>query len=124
MKNRDIYSKAIALKDAFSSSDCKLPVKINFYIHKNLNILVNEAESIDAMRLEIGKKYGTQDENGYLIDNSQLDAAQKELNDLMDIDIDIKLHKIKLSEIPEDLELTSAQMEALMFLIDDEEKED
>lgn len=124
MKNYDIYQNVVMINQAFPQ-DVKLPIKLNFYLHKNLDVLSAQAKLIEESRTGVGEKYGELDgDNGYKIPIEHMVEAQKELEDLMEIENDIHISKIKFSDIPEDLILTSAQMEALMFMIDDEEKED
>ena len=123
MTNGEIYTKILNLSKAFSSED-RLPIKLNYYIQRNLAETASIISAIETNRMKIGEKYGEQTQDGYQIPPEKAQEANKELTELMEIDQPINLLKIKFSDIPQDLVLTTNQMEALMFIIEDEEKED
>ena len=47
-----------------------------------------------------------------------MEKAQKELNDLFDLEQEVPIGKISIDKIDEDLVLSAGQMDALMFMID------
>ena len=120
MTNNEIYTYTRQLMDAFQDGEQKLPIKINFYLQKNKNILLSLAQDIEKARLEIAQTYGVLDESGeqYQIPNEKLAEASKELEDLFNLTQDVNIHKISIDAIDENLMLSAAQMEALMFMID------
>lgn len=120
MTNNEIYVYTRQLIDAFQDGEQKLPIKINFYLQKNKNTLLGLAQDIEKARLEIAQTYGELDESGeqYQIPNEKLAEASKELEDLFNLTQDVNIHKISIDTINEDLMLSAAQMEALMFMID------
>lgn len=120
MTNNEIYTYTRQLMDAFQDGEQKLPIKINFYLQKNKNTLLALAQDIEKSRLEIAQTYGTLDENGkqYMIPNDKLAEASKELEDLFNLEQDVAIHKISIDSLNDDLMLSAAQMEALMFMID------
>lgn len=120
MTNNEIYTYTRQLMDAFQDGEQKLPIKINFYLQKNKNTLLALAQDIEKSRLEIAQTYGTLDENGeqYMIPNDKLAEASKELEDLFSLEQDVMIHKINIDNLSDDLMLSAAQMEALMFMID------
>ena len=120
MTNNEIYTYTHQLMDAFSDGEQKLPIKINFYLQKNKNTLLALAQDIERSRLEIAQNFGTLDDAGeqYVIPNDKLAEASKELEDLFNLEQDVVIHKISIDSLNDDLMLSAAQMEALMFMID------
>ena len=91
------------------------PYKINV-----VSILQDLAQEIEITRLNIGKEYGVEENGGYSIPPENLEKAEKEMNDLMSIEQDVKIRMIKESDL-DGFDLTMAQMSAIMFMIEDEE---
>lgn len=120
MTNNEIYTYTRQLMDAFSDGEQKLPIKINFYLQKNKNTLLTLAQDIERSRLEIAQSFGTLDDAGeqYVIPSDKLAEASKELEDLFNLEQDVAIHKISIDSLNDDLMLSAAQMEALMFMID------
>ena len=120
MTNNEIYICTRQLMDAFRDGEQKLPIKINFYLQKNKNTLLSLAQDIEKARLEIAQAYGVLDESNehYQIPNEKLAEASKELEDLFNLSQDVNIHKININTIDDNLVLSAAQMEALMFMIE------
>lgn len=120
MTNTEIYTNALALNKAFSDNTQRLPVKVNFYLQKNKSTLVALAQGIEESRMEIVHAYGkpSDKEDQYEIPADKVDEAQKELNDLLDLEQEVTIYKVNIDNIPEDLVLTTEQMEAMMFMIE------
>lgn len=120
MTNNEIYTRARQLMDSFTDGEQKLPIKINFYLQKNKATLLSLAQDIERSRLEIAQNFGTLDEAGeqYQIPSDKLAEASKELEDLFNLEQDVTIHKISIDSLSDDLMLSAAQMEALMFMID------
>ena len=120
MTNNEIYTTANQLVAAFNDDTQRLPIKINFYLQKNKKTLVALAQDIEAARMEIARSYGTLSEaqDQYTIPPENMEKAQKELNDLFDLEQEVPIGKISIDKIDEDLVLSAGQMDALMFMID------
>lgn len=120
MTNFEIYNIAKAMADAFQDGSQYLPVKVNFFIQKNKAVLMTLAQDIDNSRIEIVKNYGTMDEesNQFIVPEDKIEAANAELMDLFNIEQEVDIRKVSIDSFPEDINLTTAQMEALMFMID------
>lgn len=118
--NNEIYQIANILAKVFDNLDIYIPAKANFFIQKNISTFAAAAQEIDKSRLEIAKHYGVLDEEGqqYKIPEEKIEEASKELNDLFSIeqDLDIKTFTI---EALGNAEFTAAQMQAIMFMIED-----
>lgn len=120
LTNNDIYSYAVALNEAFSDSTQRLPIKINFYLQKNKQTLVSLGQDIENARLEIIRNYGEPSENDstYSIPADKVEKAQQELMDLLALEQEVEIYKINSETLPDDISLTTGQMEAIMFMID------
>lgn len=118
--NNEIYQKANILLETFEKLDIYIPAKANFFIQKNISILAAAAQEIEKSRLEIAKHYGILDEEKqqYNIPKEKIKEASEELDDLLSIeqDLDIKTFSI---EALGDAQFTPAQMQAIMFMIED-----
>lgn len=118
--NNEIYQKANMLLETFDKLDIYIPAKANFFIQKNISILAAAAQEIEKSRLEIAKHYGILDEEKqqYNIPKEKIKEASEELDDLLSIeqDLDIKTFSI---EALGDAQFTPAQMQAIMFMIED-----
>lgn len=105
-----------------SQQNVILPLKPNFYLLKNYKTFTALAKEIDVMREAVGKKYGTLQEDGtYFVEGDNLPIAQQELQELGNIEQSVEIYTVSLEDL-KDTELTTKQMEALLFMIEDEEE--
>ena len=121
LTNKQIYEYAQALAENFSNRDQYLPILINFSIQKNKSILMPLAEEIETLRLGLAQTYGTYNEEDsmYTILSEDMEKAQKELDNLFEIEQEVNLWTMPLSKVVEfNPSLSSGQMEALIFMID------
>lgn len=122
MTNLEIYAYANALMDAFKE-DVTLPVKVNFYLQKNMTRMVEAGKEIEKTRMDIIQKYGTPTEDGQNIEvpAEMVETVNKELEDLFALEQEIKVNEIALDAF-DGIDLTSAQVAAITFMIKDEEE--
>ena len=121
LTNKQIYDYILNLNQAFNNNQQKLPIKLNFYLQKNKNLLLDLSNEIEKMRMEIIQTYGQPDSeniNTYIIPKENIETAQKELDELLKIEQEVNIYKMKFEEIPNDIDLTIEQMEAILFMID------
>ena len=118
LTNQQIFAYANALAQAFDSEQ-KLPIKINFYLQKNKNLLMELAQDIEKTRLNIAETNGKLDEEKkqYAIDPEKIETVQKELEDLFSLEQEVNIYTIDIDSLSDNLTLTTGQMEALMFMI-------
>jgi hypothetical protein len=117
----EIYGHAQSLNSLFGPTcELKLPVKVNFFLQKNIKILLEAAQDIETNRLLIAKNYGKLNEDGtaYSIDPANTELVNKELANLFEIKQEVTIHMFKLEDF-DGLEFTFAQMNALMFMIEE-----
>ena len=119
MKNKQIYeySQKLAI---FSNCNIKMPVRISFYLQKNIQLIQQAAEDIDRARLGIGANFGTPNAagNGYDIPPENIAAANQELNDLFELEQDLNIHIFKLKDF-DSVDLTYQEMSAILFMIEE-----
>lgn len=105
----------------YYGADCeiKFPIRVNFFLQKNIKKLTELAQDIEASRIEIAKSFGEPDEYGnYPIPEEKRTAAMQELNDLFSLEQDVDLHIFKIDDFS-NIELSMPQMNALMFMIEE-----
>lgn len=118
LTNQQIYNYAQVLR-AFSM-DIKLPVRINFFLQKNIQIIMNAFEEIEKARFDIGARYGVPNNsgNGYDIPQENIAIVNQELNDLFSLEQELNIHIFKLDEF-DSIELTYQELSAIMFMIEE-----
>ena len=118
--NSEIYQIANVLAKTFDNLDIYIPAKANFFIQKNISTFAAAAQEIEKSRLEIAKHYGELDEENqqYKIPEDKIEEASKELEDLFSIEQDLNIKTFTIEALG-DAEFTSAQMQAIMFMIED-----
>lgn len=118
--NNEIYNLATRLNEMFQDANQRLPIKLNFFLQKNKKILLEFAQEIEENRMEILRTYGEIDEEtGNLhVPEDKVAAANKEIIDLLSLEQEVAIKTVKFEDIPEDISLTTGQMEAIIFMID------
>lgn len=119
LTNQKIYEYANSL-GVFNGFNPKLPVKISFFMQKNIKLITEAANEINEARLSIARTYGiySEENDSYIIPPDVIPTAQAELNDLFNIEQDLNIHIFKLDEF-ENIELTYQQLSAIMFMIEE-----
>ena len=123
LKNIEIYNYANALAQEFGQQEVKLPLKVNFYLQKNLKELVALAQDIEQQRVAIAQEYGTliEETQQYEIPPENINSATRKLDELFNLTQDVKIYKVKLDAFG-DTNISNSQMQALLIMIDDEEE--
>ena len=120
LNNQQIYQIANNTISNLDNLNIYIPAKANFFLQKNLQTLTTAAQEIDKSRIEIAKHYGVLDEEGqqYKILEDKLDEASKELEDLFSIEQELNIKTFSIEALGS-AEFTPAQMQAMMFMIED-----
>lgn len=120
LTNNEIYGYALALNEAFADNTQRLPMKVNFYLQKNKKTLMELGQDIEESRLDIIRNYGEPTEDGtqYSIPRDKIEAAQKELEDLLTLEQEVNIYMISADNLSDDISLTTAQMKAMLFMIE------
>lgn len=122
MTNGEIYTTALDLSKNIVNANLHLPVKVNFYLQKNVSAIVSMAEEIEKARNEIFQKYGTADDEGnYQFANDVIDEVNHELGDLFSLEQEVPIYEIALDDFG-NTELDANQVRAILYMIKDEEE--
>ena len=107
LTNLQIYNYAVALNEVFNDENQKLPIKINFYLQKNKNTLLNLGQDIEQNRMNIAREYGQLSEDGehYIIPADKLEMAQKEISDLFALEQDVNIYTISIDNLDDNLKM-------------------
>ena len=126
LKNGEIFDMATNLIEAFQkdteSGEKTYPIKVLFYLRKNMKTLTELAQDIEKARVEIIKRYGTPSEENpeqYQFETQEkIDAANKDFEELFGLEQEVTIYTIPL-EAFNDMELTEKQMDAVMEMIEE-----
>lgn len=120
LANYQIYEYAQALTNTWAQAEIYMPAKLNFYIQKNIKTILNASEEIEKTRLAVAAHYGSlnETEGQYIIPPDKVDNVNQEINDLFNLTQELDIYIIKLDDLG-NIELTSKQMQALMFMIEE-----
>lgn len=121
LTNLEIYNMAKSLNTEFGDGSLVLPVKINFFLQKNMSTLLELAREIEEARLVVAQRFGelTEDGSSYQIPEEKISEARGELEELLDASQEVNIHIFKLVDF-DNLNLTMNQMTAIMPMIEEE----
>lgn len=119
LTNRQIYEYSQQLT-VFSNCDIKLPVRINFFLQKNIRTIITAATEVEQTKMSIAAEYGIPNatQTGYDIPAENIPVVNQELTDLFNLKQDLPIHIFKLDDF-DGLEFTYQQMSALIFMIEE-----
>ena len=120
LRNGEIFSVAIILKEFCEKPELVLPIKANFYLQKNKTVLLELAQEIEAARNEIFAKYGTlnKEGTGYNFDEAVIADANAELEELLMLSQEVSLYMINIDDF-KDIKLNNQEMGALILMIEE-----
>ena len=119
LTNNKIYSCMQEL-NTFNLQEVKMPVRISFFLQKNIQTIALAAQEIEQARMNIAKEYGELNENGtsYTILPEKMEIVNQELSDLFNLEQDLNIHIFKLDDF-DGIELEFQQLSAIMFMIEE-----
>ena len=123
MKNSEIYSIGVQLAQYVTKLNLSLPVKVNFYLQKNITALMAMATELEQSRNDILAKYGSynSEEGNYNFeDDEKLNQANAELTDLFELEQEVPIYEISLEDFG-NVELDTTQVQAISYMIKEEE---
>lgn len=118
MNNGMIYQYALTLNEVLNDNDLQMPVAVLFSIEKNKQTLMAVAQDVEKYRMDIIKKYGEEVDDNYNVPQDKIEIANKELQDLFSIEQEVNIYKFNIEDLG-DIKLTSNQMNAILFMIED-----
>lgn len=118
LTNQKIYDATIQL--ASFHIEGKLPVRINFFLQKNIQTIAAAGQEIEEARINIAREFGQLNEEGtqFIVPPEKMADAQKEINDLFNLEQDLNIHVFSLDDF-DGVELTYQQLSAIMFMIEE-----
>ena len=119
MTNEQIYTYAIKLSK-LNLDNIKLPIRISFFLQKNIETIVKAGQEIEAAQQKIIQTFGELNEEGthFVVPPHLIIEAQSELNDLQNLKQDLNIHIFKLDDF-DNVELTYSQLSDIMFMIEE-----
>lgn len=112
MKNSEITAAVINLNAIIAKKE-KYPVKFSYALTKNLKDLEPLSKAYEEERNKLLDQYNVKDKDGdpaYLkagkieIAEEYQDAWEKEMQELLDIEVEFSPHKISMNDLPEQIE--------------------
>lgn len=106
----------------------QLPIKVSYAIAKNISKIEKELEIYNKERQKLIDKYCLKDEEGNLIDeNNQfkiadgnLESWNKDMNEILDIEIDINIHKFSKDDLfNSNCNITPAELMLIDYMIEE-----
>ena len=95
-----------------------IPVKTSFKLTKWIKTLNPEYESFEESRKKLFEKYGTKNIEGNLeIKPEKAVIFNKEFKELLKIEVDVKLDKIKLEDLGEKIEISPLDLSNLVEIL-------
>lgn len=121
LTNYEIYTYAQQLNSAFTNKNLYLPARVNFFLQKNIQLLLALAQEIEEGRLNIIRHYGiaNSDTGNIEIPADKIQVASNEIQELLMLEQDINITKINIDKFG-DIELSLEQMNAIMFMIEED----
>ena len=107
----------------------QLPIKISYAIAKNVSKIERELEIYNKERQKLIDKYCVKDEEGNNVidENNQLKIADehlevwsKDINELLDIEVDIDIHKFNVNDLlNSNCEMTASELMLIEYMIEE-----
>lgn len=124
--NRKIVNDAMLLG---SLAQKQLPIKISYAIAKNVSKIENELKIYNDERQKLLDKYCIKDEKGknkidennqLKISDENLDDWNKSINELLDIEINIDIHKFNKEDLlNSNCEMTPSELMLIDYMIEE-----
>ena len=123
LTNKRIINSIDSLKNLSSK---ELDVKTSFKIAKNIKVIDEISNIFVEEKRKLVSKYGTKDEEGSLkvddngvaeIDKDNLEEWNRSYSELLEIENDIDIEKIKLSDL--DIKVSAQELLAIEYMIEE-----
>lgn len=126
LTNRKIVNDAMFLG---SLAQKQLPIKISYAISKNIKKIEKELEIYNSERQKLLDKYAIKDKNGenlidennqLKIDDENMSNWNKSINELLDIEINIDIHKFNKDDLlSSNCEMTPSELMLIDYMIEE-----
>lgn len=117
--NQDIYAIARDISK-LDELEVRMPVRIGFYLKKNISIFKNAAQEIESMRFSLCERFGklNPETNYFVVPEENTEQIEKELQDLFTLEQDLPIHIFKIQDF-DGIELDFQQISILMPMIEE-----
>ncbi|MCC3870295.1 hypothetical protein [Terrisporobacter mayombei] len=118
------------MQSLITVSQKQLPVKVSYAIAKNIRKIENEFAEYNIEREKLLGKYSLKNEEGkVVVDENNLvkikeeciEACNKDLKELLDIEVDINIHKFKFEDLGNITSISAGELLAIDYMIQEEE---
>ncbi|MFL1471500.1 DUF1617 family protein [Paraclostridium bifermentans] len=126
LTNRKIVNDANFLG---ALTNMQLPIKVSYAVAKNISKIEKELEIYNKERQKLVDKYCIKDEKGNnkIDENNQLKIADenlddwnKSINELLDIEIEIDIHKFNINDLlNSNLDITPSELILIDYMIEE-----
>lgn len=118
LTNRKIVNDANFLG---TLTNMQLPIKVSYAVAKNVSKIEKELEIYNKERQKLVDKYCIKDENNQLrISDENLDDWNRSINELLDIEIDIEIHKFSKEDLfNSNCEMTPSELILIDYMIEE-----
>ena len=116
MKNGEVLELYETLQRISQNKELKFNVALGYAMAKNKEKLRQEATIIYGLRRDIIMEHGRIDGKDIVVSNEYIDETNKKINDLMDIENDVKIILVPI-DVFDDLELNMEDIEGLMKMV-------
>lgn len=107
----------------------QLPVKVSYVIAKNVSKIEKELEIYSKERQKLLDKYSVKGEKGenlidennqFQIADEHLESWNKDLNELLDIEVEIDIHKFNINDLLNfNCEMTPGELMLIDYMIEE-----
>ncbi len=120
LTNEKIYSTATLLEKYPIPDSVYIPAVANFYVQKNISLLLSLKEELEQCRFKIISHYGEDNGDGSLkIKPEHIEVANQELKALSEIEQDVEIQMIPITALF-DAKLSVGQIKSLMFMLEED----
>ena len=126
LTNRRIVNDATFLSNLANK---QLPIRVSYAIAKNVSKIESELEVFNAERQKLLDQYCVKDEEGknkidennqLRIDGEHLESWSKDLEELLDIEVEIDMHKFNINDLlNSNCEMTASELMLIDYMIED-----
>lgn len=117
--NQEIYTYATKLVEVFKNKEQVLPLKLNYWLHRNMKTMSLLAEEIEYQHYEIINRYMKYDEEaerGYFETEDDEAAATNKIQEVLQLERKVQIFMLSIDDLDPNFELSIELMEALMFM--------
>ncbi|WP_143314983.1 hypothetical protein [Clostridium sp. HBUAS56017] len=105
-------------------NNAELPVRVSFKVAKNIKEIEKELKIYEEEKSKLIDKYGEKDKEGKIktsengtVNIFDVENWNRDIKELLSIEIDLNIEKIDISELSSDLKITPGELGLIEYLI-------